>query len=407
MRILIWLIMLVLCVHFTSAGVYITEIMHSPSQMDHYDGEWVEVYNSGTEDVNLSNWTLDDKDFDDVVISSGEYLVIARELLDGDDADLDSFESYWGNNNGVWDESFKAVDGGMSLSAEDTVVLTNGVYFENITYNSSFGGTGGRTIERLGLDSWQESFVDGSPGSGSFSLTEESNNSNEVMIYLTVSNSVPEVVFVNVTTDDSSAEGVQVMPNVELDKEVLLEVYVRDSNGYESVQDVLVFVNEENYSLSFVENFNETTSKYSGSFFMGAYDLAQNYIGNVSVSDGSSTGYGNFSFEYLGILSTRLNTSALYFDMEPGEVSEGSVQITNSGNVKVDTEISATEFNGNISLEYLEVYYDGWSDLVNPVLLDLNLLPEAFEDLIFRVSVPYNLAEGDYQGSVLINSMEG
>ena len=243
-KIMLGVIFLLLAVPLATANVYITEVMHSPTQTEsHSDGEWIELYNSGTEEVNLSNWTLDGKDFDDVSIGTGEYLVVARELLDGDDEDSESFETAWGNGNGIWDESFSAVDGGMSLSTEDSIVLTDGEYIEEISYNSSFGGESGRTIERVSLDIWQESEVGGSPGYGEFSLeiSEESIGNlsdGEVALYLEVSNAEPEVYFVNITTDDSSSGGVQIMPNVELDKEVEVEVYVRDGNGYVDIENV-------------------------------------------------------------------------------------------------------------------------------------------------------------------------
>ena len=111
---------------FVSANVEITEIMHSPTQTESdTDGEWVEIHNAGEESIDISEWKLDGYNFDDTAIESGEYIVIARELLDGTDADLESFEGYWGDGNGVWDEEYKAVDGYFSLSDEDTVVLTD------------------------------------------------------------------------------------------------------------------------------------------------------------------------------------------------------------------------------------------------------------------------------------------
>ena len=413
-KLLIGMLFFVLCAQLVAADIYITEVMHSPSQTSsHSDGEWVEIYNSGSETVNLSDWTLDGNEFEDVEIESEEYLVIARELLDGDDADEESFESYWGDNNGIWDENFKAVDGSMSLSAEDCVSLSSTDYNEEVCYNSSYGGSSGRTIERLNLDEWQESDVDGNPGSGSFSLVsesvEEESEDGEISLHLTVSNSVPEVILVNISTDDSSAEGVQVMPNVDLDKDVDVEVFVLDGNGYSDIEEVSLFVNNESYNLSFLESVNESVSKFTGTFAMRSFDLAGDYVVDVEVSDGSSFGYGNASFEYLGILSTRLNVSSVYFDMGPGDESEYYIEIVNSGNVLVDTEIYGEEFvseEESISLDYLELYNGGWYSLETAVSLDLDLEPNVSEELRFRLIVPYSVSAGNYEGSIVINSME-
>jgi hypothetical protein len=414
-KIMLGVIFLLLALPLATANVYITEVMHSPTQTEsHSDGEWIELYNSGTEEVNLSNWTLDGKDFDDVSIGTGEYLVVARELLDGSDADTESFETAWGNGNGIWDESFNAVDGSMSLSTEDSIVLTNGDYVEEISYNSSFGGESGRTIERISLDVWEESSVGGTPGEGSFTLTSSeetigNSSEGEIALYLEVSNAEPEVYLVNITTDDSSSDGIQIMPNVELDKEVGIEIYVRDGNGYTDIENVSIDLGNESFGLEFLGEVNETVAVYSGSFIMSYYDLAGDYNLNVSVDDGSSVGFGNSSFEYLGIISTRLNVSAMYFDLGPGEVSEYFIEIENSGNVLVDVEVSGEEFvslEDTISLDNLEVYSSSWLSLVEMRYLDLALSPGMSSELAFRLSVPYSVSSGSYQGSVVINAVE-
>ena len=92
-KIILSLLFLLLFPAFVSADIYITEIMHSPSISDP-DGEWIEIYNSGDTVVNLSNYTIDGNDFDDITIQPDEYIIVARELLDGNDEDTDSFESY-------------------------------------------------------------------------------------------------------------------------------------------------------------------------------------------------------------------------------------------------------------------------------------------------------------------------
>jgi len=111
----------------------------------------------------------------------------------------------------------------------------------------------------------------------------------------------------------------------------------------------------------------------------------------------------------LGILSTRLNVSSVYFDMGPGDESEYFIEIVNSGNVLVDTEIYGEEFvseEESISLDYLELYNGGWYSLETAVSLDLDLEPNVSEELRFRLIVPYSVSAGNYEGSIVINSME-
>lgn len=67
-----------------ASAVVITEIMQNPSKVSDGKGEWFEVFNNGTEAVNLSGWTVRDNGSDSFVISGnlviqpGAYAVIAN-----------------------------------------------------------------------------------------------------------------------------------------------------------------------------------------------------------------------------------------------------------------------------------------------------------------------------------------
>jgi len=407
MRAILWsLVLLLVGTPFVSANIYVTEIMHSPSISDN-DGEWIEIYNDGIDPVNLNNWTVNGNAFDYTTIEAGQYLVIARELIDGTDTDTESFESHWGNNNGIWDESFAAVDGSFTLTNNGTITVTNGIINEEVNYNSSFGGAGGKSIERVSLTEWKDGLIDGTPGNGNFTAT--ATKGNEVILDLTVSNSAPEIVLVNIMTDDSSAPGVQVMPNIGLEKNVVFEVFVNDSNGYRDVSSVVAFVNNQSFNLSFARNISTSVAQYTGSFSMAPSDLAGVYNMSVEATDGSATVLANVSFEYLGILSTELNTTHLSFDLQPGMYDTKEVIVMNSGNVLVDTEVSAESFTGTagtINTEYLSVFNGDWSALTAPVALDLNILPSSTAAIPFRLYVPQDAREGSYTGKVVITSME-
>lgn len=128
--------------------------------------EWVEIYNSGNSTIDLTSWTIDGKDFDNVNITPGEYLVIAEKLI-GEG----SFESYYGNDDGVWNEidaNFSAVDSKL-ISLDDTqgeVILSNGTVNIIIPYNREMGADGNnKTLEKNKDGEWKESIADGgTPG---------------------------------------------------------------------------------------------------------------------------------------------------------------------------------------------------------------------------------------------------
>ena len=62
----------------------ITEIMQNPSAVSDASGEWFEVYNPGSQDVNMNGWTIADHDLEshtittDVIVSAGGYAVLAN-----------------------------------------------------------------------------------------------------------------------------------------------------------------------------------------------------------------------------------------------------------------------------------------------------------------------------------------
>ncbi len=70
----------------SSYQVVITEIMQNPAVVSDTYGEWFEIYNAGTESIDLRNWTIRDNDSDNhvitavdpIMIETGDYLVLAR-----------------------------------------------------------------------------------------------------------------------------------------------------------------------------------------------------------------------------------------------------------------------------------------------------------------------------------------
>jgi len=159
-----------------SHAVIINEIMYNPNQCSDNDCEWIEIYNNGNETIDLSSWLINDNDFDNINISPGEYIIIAKELIDGDDADNESFEYYWGNSDKVWnstDANYTAIDGSFSLvNSGGTINITNGSYAILINYSDDWGADGdGYTLEKINPDgtnsqeNWGVSLIkNGTPG---------------------------------------------------------------------------------------------------------------------------------------------------------------------------------------------------------------------------------------------------
>lgn len=94
--------------------------------------EWVELFNTDTETVDLGGWKFISKS-DSTVLPAGtlipgkNYLILARKLVSVF-PDSESFEYYWGNRSGVWgdspEENYPAVEAKLSLNnSAGTVTL--------------------------------------------------------------------------------------------------------------------------------------------------------------------------------------------------------------------------------------------------------------------------------------------
>jgi hypothetical protein len=392
-------ILVLLLIGEASANVYITEIMHSPEGIADSEGEYIEIYNDGSSSVNLNGWQLKNKTINNVTLNSKEYMIFARELIDGPDTDIESFEQFFGNNNGIWDEGYQGQQLSISLKAEDTIVLTNGVYYDIVTYNSSLGGVGGKSLQRISVDEWIEALP--TPGNGSFS----SARNNYVEINLNVENRILKIINVNMT-DESIDEGFQVMPEYNADKLIEIEVFVEDSDGFSDVQNVVI----ENYgNLSFLRNETENIAVYKGTIAISNLEESGMKYWNILANDCCDFVNGTIEFEYLGMIATELNVSAFDESIGRGEAIEKNIGVLNKGNVIVDFEVYGEDLvseNGSIGKEYIEVYENGWNALNENVFLDKNLAPNNEAEILFRMSVPKDARVGKYQGKVVINAKE-
>lgn len=399
-------IMLLLFFPLVTANLYITEVMHSPTQVSDSEGEWIEIYNDADQNIDLNSWTLDGKVIANSSITAKSYLILARELIDSTDLDTESFEFYWGNNNLLWDENFSAREVSMSLKEEDTIVLTNGINTETVSYNKSLGGKEGKTIERMSLTEWQQGPVDGTPGLSNFSTQQ--NSGNEIYLFVDILNNIPEILRINLT-DDLAQEGIQILPLLEGERIVQVEVLVNDSDGFADIQEVSYIWNNETKNLSFERNLSATTGLYSANLALSSSLLAGKYTLNVFARDTENTVELNQSFSYEGMLRTELNRTSFQMALHSGELSEQVVQIYNRGNVLVDTEVSAddlTTTSQRIEKKNVEIFDGVWLPLANPVFVDANILPQDAKEIKFRLRVPQNAISGKYQGKITITSME-
>ena len=77
---------------FQPGDVIVSEVMINPGAVDDTQGEWIELLNLTGFNIDLSGWTLSDRDSDNLVISpaaalflpSGDYVILGRSDVPGD-----------------------------------------------------------------------------------------------------------------------------------------------------------------------------------------------------------------------------------------------------------------------------------------------------------------------------------
>jgi hypothetical protein len=188
---MIYLFMFVLFVSFVNADVVINEIMYNPEDewegSEDYYNEWIEIYNNGTEDVNLTGWTLcgkeilsgylnrADKDIylsTTMILEPNQYAIIS----DGGTKDTRGTEVYDNFNVSKYSialhVNWETLCGGLSNSNNQTIFLNNnnGGLIETMTYNPVWANEG-YSIERINTyldnyeDNWNSSLIEGgTPG---------------------------------------------------------------------------------------------------------------------------------------------------------------------------------------------------------------------------------------------------
>lgn len=152
------------------ADVYINEIMYDLDGTDS-GREWVEVYNDGSDSVDLSTWKLFENGSKHGLIplgagtlSGGSYAIIADNA--------NTFKTDWPSFSGLlFDSAFSLSNTGESLA----LVNTNGDVVGNISYTSDMGASGDGNSLQYNGGSW----ISGTPTPGGKNVEQASTPDSE------------------------------------------------------------------------------------------------------------------------------------------------------------------------------------------------------------------------------------
>ncbi|MFH1065629.1 MAG: lamin tail domain-containing protein [Nanoarchaeota archaeon] len=373
-----------------AAGLLVTEVMYNPNQCDDTDCEWVEIYNNGETSVDLSAWKLNNKPLEGT-LSSMQYLVIAKELTDGTDADTDSFEKYWGNNEGVWDEAdgFSAMQVSISLANSAGIVnLTNGNESDVFSYTSAMGANGnGKSLERTKELGWEESEkVGGTPGEGAF---ETALQKDEFEYELEIENIPPRILSINITPDEMDADGIQIIAG---NKTVKIEVIIEDDNGIEDIANVTAFLDGIEIHMS-KANASNSTALFQGSFNFQPSDEKKAYNLTITAFDSETSTEESIAIEYVSRIATVLETKSVNFGkLKPGESKETTIAVRNTGIDGVRISFSA---NSNL---VIEAFNSAW---VNAESANILIAPGERKEIKLRAVAPKKKA-GLFRGKLRV-----
>lgn len=184
---------------------------------------------------------------------------------------------------------------------------------------------------------------------------------------------------------------------------------VSDPNGVDDVKEAGVRINSQHYIFNKVGEYNGT-AEYNGSFEMSPTDIATFYSLEVYATDGTSESSSAMEFEYLGILSSVIETQSLDFDrLFPGNISdEKAVTVRNTGNTVFDTEVEGFDLVAGdkvIPKSSLEIFTQSWENLGLPKLLDSNILPNDSKQIRLRLNVPSNVKAETFSGKLRVTSV--
>jgi len=163
-----------------SADISINEIMANPNCSDSIC-EWIELYNDGTNSVNISGWTISDNNSNDSIESSSGSIDISIPgksfaLIVDDDSRV--FHNFNVGENTIWlYVGSDAIGNGLSDNGEKIILYEANNYIrDNITYNSTSGGNTWALIN----DVWQES--NATPGKSNDNNESSSNDYSIIKI---------------------------------------------------------------------------------------------------------------------------------------------------------------------------------------------------------------------------------
>ena len=410
---LIWIPILFVVAHSVLGDILLSEVMYDPSVCPDTDCEWIEIYNNGSQPVNLAQWKVNNNDFDDFIILPQEFIIIARKLIDS--AGGTSFEAIYGNNDGVWDtndDSYKAVDGNFQLAnAGGLINISSAVGRDILLYNATWGGNGnGRTIVKINLSqsnsasTWQEGQLNGTPGYSEFLPPDQL---PPLLTAVNITNAPPTIVSLAIAPDDSPLPGIQLAPSPFANISLAILVNATDANGLSDL--AIATAAMGNTSVTLAKTTTTSLATYSGilqlpSLAAGFYNLS------IQIMDtGNGLTIATIPIEVFHQLTIANNQSTIDFGpVAPGSISSPAIiTVAKTGTMATNVELSGSDLiatGASVPVNNIVAEVNGISYQLSfqPTPIPLNLNPGASSPFAFTLNAPLNLPATSYIGVLTI-----
>lgn len=414
------------------ASLQISEVYYDPIATE-YDGEVVELYNSGSQAVDLSGFIISTKSSaTDAILPQGAVIPAKGYYLVADAG----FST--GKDNSSWPDA----------DFEDEITLTNtdgGVALKNGN-NSLMDAVGWGNPSNI-----PSGFYEGTPHSGvkeGFSLqrTKDSNdnsadfiaaypdlknsrstpsiNGTGLILTINITSIAPVVENITILTDDDRlSAGTQVMPLPNSQKEVKVSARITFPGGYTQNCTAIASLNSKSYSMVKTNQINTNTAVFNATLKMDFYDEPKNYTITVTATNQHNivSGAGK-AFLYLTLTGIELDAASLSCNLATGSTcdivgdrnmsTKDKVTVRNIGNTVVDVGVAGTNFvSGSSTIPVGSIEYAFSPAFTNTVVLsasnhlnniDLGYGAASLKELSFRIHSPVNAPSGSYVGRISV-----
>ncbi|MFH1439503.1 MAG: lamin tail domain-containing protein [Candidatus Woesearchaeota archaeon] len=353
-------------------NIIITQVLYDPPGADNYK-EWVELYNPTDENISLENYSLETgngasedswkKDWvgapEEMIYAKSYYLIgeqdsaaipdstVNLDLQNGPDACRLSFNSQiidlvgWGEHDYIGYYEF-----------EPAIDVSDGSSIKRNSNNGLFIDSGNNH------DDFYENQDPDPQNSGIISMDSDS---QQIQLILNIEHQNYWFEYLNMTDEDKTKEGIQVIPNPGGNKIITITTMISSDQDLTDLDEIKASVNHTFFSLHKSIDINRSHAVFSGNISFGYKQPPGDYIINFSIKARQKEFYFENIFEYESLMALWIDSNLLNFsNVIPGSnitllgdtntSTKDTLSIMNIGNSVFDIGIKGGNLVSDIDL---------------------------------------------------------